>query len=397
MKKFFLIFLLANSIVVGLNSTINPLAIAVSVQEVPHPSQMHTGWVVDTANMLDQSTIARINTIISEVKTKTGAEIVVVTVPDTQPSATPKEFATDLFNRWGIGQQGQDNGVLMLISRDERRVEIETGYGTEGVLTDAQTGNIIRTRIIPDFKQENYGEGILAGVQAIANTILQAPDFATPTPPSEGIPAELVWFLGTCVLGIGGLTLFMKTRKTYLNPEGRSYGAYVTEKPKFHCAKCRNLMQEIGRDTLEANLNKPQRVAEQIRSSAYRGWSCPDCLEHKRVERFHLRTYRLSSEYDLCPNCDEFTLKSTVYVLQPASVLADGIQRTVQECVCCGFHNERDDYIRRNAPVIVYTGGGGFGGGGSWGGGSSGGGGFGGGGGDFGGGSSGGGGAGGSW
>lgn len=396
MKKIiFTSILLVSSILGGLSSIHLP-SDAISIQDVPHPSQLQTGWVVDSASILDQSTIAKLNAIISEVKTKTGAQIVVVTVPDTKPSATPKEFATDLFNRWGIGQKGQDNGVLLLISRDERRVEIETGYGTEGVLTDAQTGNIIRTKIIPSFKQENYADGILGGVKAIANIILQAPDFATPLPtPSDEIPVDFLLFLGTIMLSIAGLTFYLKTRKIYLNPEGRSYGSSVREKPNFYCAKCRFLMQEIGRDTLEKSLNKPQQIAEKIGSTAYRGWHCSDCLEHKRVEGFHLRGYRLSSEYELCPNCDEFTLKSTVYVLRPASMFSDGIQRTVKECLSCGFHNERDDYIRRNAPVIVYTGGGGgFGGGssggGSWGGGGSGGGGFGGG-------SSGGGGAGDSW
>jgi uncharacterized protein len=396
MKKIiFISILLTSSILGGLSPTVHLPSHAISVQDVPHPSQMNTGWVVDTANILDQNTIAKLNTIISEVKTKTGAQIVVVTVPDTKPSSTPKEFATDLFNRWGIGQKGQDNGLLLLISRNERRVEIETGYGTEGVLTDAQTGNIIRTKIIPSFKQENYADGTLEGVRAIANIILQAPDFANPVPqPSDEIPADFLLFLGMVIFGIAGLTLYVKTRKIYLNPEGRSYGVSVREKPKFYCAKCRFLMQEIGRDTLEGSLNKSQRVAEKIGSTAYRGWQCSDCLKHKRVEGFHLRGYRLSSKYELCPNCNEFTLKSTVYVLRPASMFSDGIQRTVKECLSCDFHNERDDYIRRNTPLIVYTGGGGFGGGssggGSWGGGGSGGGGFGGG-------SSGGGGAGDSW
>ncbi|MEL6776374.1 MAG: TPM domain-containing protein [Cyanobacteria bacterium J06597_16] len=92
----------------------------------------------------------------------------VVTVPDTQPSRSPKAFATKLFNSWGIGKSDVDNGLLFLVSAGERRTEIETGYGIEGVLTDAELGNILRTQVSPEFKRGDFDAGVLAGVQTIA-------------------------------------------------------------------------------------------------------------------------------------------------------------------------------------------------------------------------------------
>ncbi len=91
----------------------------------------------------------------------------VVTVPETAPAASPKTFATELFNKWGIGKKGKDNGVLFLISVGDRRVEIETGYGVEGILPDAKVGNIINTQIIPRFKKGDFEGGTLAGTKAL--------------------------------------------------------------------------------------------------------------------------------------------------------------------------------------------------------------------------------------
>ncbi len=129
------------------------IAIAVSIEDVPNPKQVQGGWVTDMANVLSPETEAKINTTLSKLAATNGSEIAVVTVPETSPSATPKDFATDLFNYWGIGKKGEDDGVLVLISKGDRRVEIETGYGVEDVLPDALVGNIINQKITPQFKQ----------------------------------------------------------------------------------------------------------------------------------------------------------------------------------------------------------------------------------------------------
>ena len=136
---------------------------ALTVQEVPNPRQeVYGAWVTDMAEILTDFTEAQLNQMIKQLEVKNGTEIAVVTVPETTPAASPKEFATDLFNYWGIGKKEQDNGVLFLISVGDRRVEIETGYGVEGILPDAKVGRIVDTKIKPQFKQGNFDEGTLA-------------------------------------------------------------------------------------------------------------------------------------------------------------------------------------------------------------------------------------------
>lgn len=151
-----------------LATCLTPLpALALSVQNVPNPQENET-WVTDMAGILTDETEAQLNQIITDLEAANGAEMAVVTVPQTAPSASPKAFATELFNHWGIGKEEQNNGVLFLISVNERRVEIETGYGIEAMLPDAQVGHVIDTQITPRFKQGDFDGGTVAGTQAIA-------------------------------------------------------------------------------------------------------------------------------------------------------------------------------------------------------------------------------------
>ena len=144
---------------------------ALTVEEVPNPLQEDGDWVTDMADILNNKTETELNTLISQLEAENGAEIAVVTVPQTSPSATPKDFTTELFNHWGIGKADEDNGILFLVSTGDRRVEIETGYGIEPILPDAKVGNIIDTKITPQFKQGNYDNGTIAGTQALVNAL----------------------------------------------------------------------------------------------------------------------------------------------------------------------------------------------------------------------------------
>ncbi len=146
-------------------------AIALTVEQVPNSRRINGGWVTDTANILTPQTEAQLNQMISELEAKNGSEIAVVTVSDTAPSATPKQFATALFNRLKIGKAGQNNGVLFLISTANRRVEIETGTGLQTILPNFFVSNIIKQQITPRFKQNDYDGGTIAGTKALVVTL----------------------------------------------------------------------------------------------------------------------------------------------------------------------------------------------------------------------------------
>jgi uncharacterized protein len=151
---------------------------------------------------------ATLNQKISKLEAENGAEIAVVTVPETAPSATPKQFATELFKYWGIGKKGINNGVLFLISKSDRRVEIETGYGIEKILPNAQVGNLINQLIIPHFKQGDFVGGTRAGIQALIKALESRdilPITSKPQLTSKPETNSHNWIGILCLLGILGL------------------------------------------------------------------------------------------------------------------------------------------------------------------------------------------------
>jgi uncharacterized protein len=145
--------------------------LAFAVRDVPNPRQSHGSWVADIAGILRSDTETSINGMIDALERHDGSEVMVVTVPDTSGSSSPKTFATELFNTFKIGKKGVDNGVLMLISKGDRRVEIETGYGVEERLPDARVGAIISTAMLPRFKQGDFDSGTIAGTREVIGTL----------------------------------------------------------------------------------------------------------------------------------------------------------------------------------------------------------------------------------
>ena len=140
---------------------------------VPNP-RVHGGeWVADPAGVIARRR-QDINTTIGQLERETGVEIAVVVLP-TIGAFAPKPFATELFQKWGIGKAGRDNGLLVLHVLDQRRVEIETGYGMEGVLPDLKTHWIANDIAVPFFKEGSFADGHLEVVRALVRAV-QQPD-----------------------------------------------------------------------------------------------------------------------------------------------------------------------------------------------------------------------------
>jgi len=144
---------------------------AIPISDIPNPRKLNGTWVSDVANILSADTESRLNLRISQLAANNSSEIAVVTVPDTIPSVTVKAYTTELFNTWGIGKRGIDNGVLFLIAVKERRIEIETGRGVSPYISDRQVKQIIEDLITPEFKRQNYDRGLINGVEEMAGRL----------------------------------------------------------------------------------------------------------------------------------------------------------------------------------------------------------------------------------
>ncbi len=198
------LLLVTLTLVVGLDSTLQ-----LEAQTLPKPS----GPVNDFAKVLGAESRTRLTTLIEGVESETSAEIAVATVTSLDGMSV-EEYATRLFNAWGVGRQSLDNGVLVLVAPTEREIRIEVGYGLEGVLPDGLTGAIIREQFIPRFRDGDFDRGIVDGVSRVAEIVrkgekLTPEQLAALQQPagSGGIPWWIILPFMTPFVSVGGFML----------------------------------------------------------------------------------------------------------------------------------------------------------------------------------------------
>ena len=127
-----------------------------------------TGPVVDTAKLLNREQFAFLDSNLRAISDSTGSQVVVLTIKSLE-GLSIEEYTMAVAEKWQIGSSKNDDGVILCVSLDDRKIRIEVGYGLEGYLTDAKCGLIIRNIIAPSFSKGEYGEGIVNGVKTICN------------------------------------------------------------------------------------------------------------------------------------------------------------------------------------------------------------------------------------
>jgi uncharacterized protein len=193
-----------------------------------------TGRVVDGANLLSTGLEAELTSMLEKHERDTSNQVVVVTLPSLQ-GTTIEDFGYRLGRHWGIGQEGRDNGVLLIVAPNEHKVRIEVGYGLEGTLTDALGRTIIETDIVPRFRSDDYPGGIRAGAHAILAVIegtYEAPESGRDR---DNIPAPLSLILMALFVGALGYAAWYNQRygsgggplgSGYHGGSGRGSGGY---------------------------------------------------------------------------------------------------------------------------------------------------------------------------
>ncbi len=123
-------------------------------------------YVNDRAEVLQTSVVRSLSQALERIHKQGGPQVAVLILPSIGDVAI-EDAAFDVFRKWGIGAADKDNGVLLLIALKERKLRIETGNGVEGDLTDAYSRRIIDDRIVPAFRQGQFDEGVIYGVDGI--------------------------------------------------------------------------------------------------------------------------------------------------------------------------------------------------------------------------------------
>ena len=158
-----------------------------------HPAGAQTfpplsGRVVDAADLLQPAQEAALDAKLAGLEQATSRQLVVATIPSLE-GYDIADYGYRLGRHWQIGQSEANNGAILIVAPNDRRMRIEVGYGLEGVLTDALSSQIIREVITPRFRENDYPGGIDAGVDAIIAQ-LQAPPEAAEQRAMEAAQAE---------------------------------------------------------------------------------------------------------------------------------------------------------------------------------------------------------------
>ena len=160
-------------IVLAVILLVQPFAIAQSLDDWVNPQQKEEkqSWIYDRADLLDWQTEFNLNLRINKLAGRTSAELAIATLPKVETEQSPRAFAVKLFNALGIGKRETNNGVLLLVSKNDQRIEIVTGKGLGEVLPNGEVSDLIQQKIVPSFQQQQYAMGIVQGVNAIAQRL----------------------------------------------------------------------------------------------------------------------------------------------------------------------------------------------------------------------------------
>ena len=417
-----------------------------TVDEVPNPKTNDaSAFVANPDGIISEETVYQLNTMLQNLEAKNKAEIAVVVLNSIGDNDI-FDFGVELFERWGIGKKGSDNGLLILFVLDQRKIRFETGYGLEGILPDAICKRIQMNEMVPYFKEGNYDEGMLRGVKKTVETVENEEFFEDD---SESEVSSFAYVVPIAVLLIVIIALLLKSntiaksKKFKYNAERynamKAYGSLIIgmifvgiiiivialaisganlislfllgfllfvdmiptnilskifakrlRHQRVRCKNCGTLTKLLSETNDNKYLTLEQSFEEKIKSVDYDVFLCENC---GRVE---INKYNEKHKYSDCPQCGtrSFCLANSYIATRPTYV-SKGLRVNVKRCKYCGYQQEDSVSI----PRLTHTSSGGFGGS-SFGGGRSGGGSFGGGrsgGGSFGGGRSGGGGATSSW
>lgn len=346
-------------------------------------------FVSDPCNFISPQATAQLNAQLKMLRQQTSAEAMVVVLPSISDPDEPNEFATDLFELWGLGKADKDSGLLVLLVIDRRTVVIRPGYGLEGVLPDITCGRIIREFMIPAFKTGDYGQGLVNGVDIIS-TLLSDPaaadefrsqqadnDYKTN---SETDVFRIYLIISATMAIIMLLLMLLKLWQVRREPDYEKYQAMVKWRPAYLaltflgifipliaslplvillgfwrnkpriCPNCGQKMRKVDEVHDNDYLTPSQDLEERLGSVDYDVWLCPDCGETD------IYPYIMAgSIYKECPRCHARTMRQTrERILQQPTTVSEGIGQKEYHCYNCDYdHNEPFKLPKKASEALV--------------------------------------------
>jgi uncharacterized protein len=155
-------------------------AAALSAWAVDWGALKPEGYVNDFAHVIDANSRAELDRYCRALETSTGVQMALVTLPSLEGEPV-EDVANTIFRKWGIGKKGKDEGLLLLLSINDRRSRLEVGYGLEPIVTDGDAGAVLRA-MRPYLRQGRYGDALVQAADTLGSKIAQAKGVAIRTP-----------------------------------------------------------------------------------------------------------------------------------------------------------------------------------------------------------------------
>jgi len=377
-------------------------AVARTPEEVPNIHvQRATAWVSDPDGVLSPESRARADSLLNALNTSRTTEVTVAVVAD-MDGEDIDSYATRLFELWGIGKKDRDNGLLVVISRDDRRAALRTGYGMEGVINDGRAGRIIRNDIAPNMKAGDADRAVIAAIGSISryiedpesadylhsdqetNTMNNGEDFKEfikgYAAVSVILTAGLIVWLIIAWMSSRGLTDQQRyarlgnIRLPALMAIPLTLGIAIiawlplwlmmrhTRLHRHDCPNCGTRMKRVDEVHDNDYLTPAQDMEEKLNSVDYDVWLCPSCNETDIIPYVNRR-----SGYTVCQVCGAHarTMQANRILRQPTT-RREGQGVRIYRCLNCGSIDNTPYTIAKvvEPPIIIAGGGRGFGGGG---------------------------------
>lgn len=373
-----------------------------SLSDLPAP--LPQSYVSDRANLLAADTRSELDRLAYALDTSDKGQLAVAVVRTTG-GVDQRRFATDLFNRWGVGDRSRDDGVLLFLARDDRAAEIILGDGIDDDSNVAHVEAVMQEDMVPRFRDGNPDQAMIAGASAVLRRIYTL-DLSRPAElPAQGLPATFAGFDAAAAAAPPAADAPAPIAAPVGQPApaqraesagGTAFGAdvaiglailaalasgaawlgrkllrllwWVTGSafPR-RCTRCSARMQRLDEVADDAHLSPAQRVEEKLGSVDHRVFLCPACGQ---VDKLVRRAW--FTRYGDCKACQSRALSSVSKTLESATRYSTGLAEITSTCQHCGDTRVERRTLPRVTPSSSSSGGRSFGGGSSSGRGASG-------------------------
>jgi uncharacterized protein len=303
-----------------------PVQVALAA-DIPKPPSGQ--WVVDLTSTLQADTVAQINEVAADIDRQGHGQLMVVLV-DSVSGREPREFALELFNRWGIGNPGANDGALLFVSLQDRAAEILLGDDVDGSREIADSDDIMNQVIVPAFRDGNPSKALVEGSKGVQQLLASSYAWRRQGGSSES-PPEQPWYSWVGIVLVGGCFLSPVVVPVFTLLWNIGMRVYRRRRSR-RCFACQLPRRRLSEAEEDEHLSASDRAEEQLGSVDYDVWLCDECGDAQVLDND-----TLFNRYVKCSKCTRRGSKHTSRTLVAATYSEGGLLEITERCALCRY------------------------------------------------------------